>query len=100
MDREEREEGEIDGNLGVRSVVTREGETMSEIGEIECGWAILTTTDDINGGWARSGMAALKGERDWEESVRGTEVREREQVREKRKEKVKREEREKRIKNY
>ena len=37
MDREEREEGEIDGNLGVRSVVTREGETMSEIGEIECG---------------------------------------------------------------
>ena len=25
-----------------------EGETMSEIGEIECGWAILTAADDID----------------------------------------------------
>ena len=45
-------------------------------------------------------VAASEGERDWEESVRETEVKESEPMREKRKEKVKREKREKRIKNY
>ena len=37
MDREEKEEGKIDGGLVVRSAVTGEGETVSEIGEIERG---------------------------------------------------------------
>ena len=68
-DREEREEGEIDGGLEVRSAVTGEGETVSEIGEIECGWAILTAV------WLRLAVVALEGERDWEESVIGIEVR-------------------------
>ena len=71
-----------------------------EIGEIEHGWVILTTADDINDGWARSIVVVSEGERDWEELVRGTETREREPMRKKRKEKVKREEKEKRIKNY
>ena len=99
-DKEEREEGEINGSLKVRSAVTREGEIKNEIGEIERGWAILTAADDVDDGWARSTVATSEGERDWEESVRGTEVREREPARENRKEKVKKEEREKRTKNY
>ena len=48
----------------MRSAVTREGETVSEIGEIEHGRAILTTADDINDGWARSTVVASEGERD------------------------------------
>ena len=64
MGKEEREEGEIDGSLGVRSAITREGETVSEIGEIEHGRAILTTADDINDGWARSIVVVSEGERD------------------------------------
>ena len=84
----------------MRSAVTREGEIKNEIGEIECGWAILTAADDVDDGWARSAVAASEGKKDWKESMRWIEVREREPTRENRKEKVKREEREKRTKNY
>ena len=57
---------------------------------------------DIDGGWARSTTAASEGERDSEESVRGTKVREREPVRvnrREREEKIKSEERGERKEN-